>query len=189
MDDGLTVIHALGRRLFESFGHRSMWCTATGGTEIHYHDSGESATDTGPPIILVHGMHTTALCWLVFSPLLALTLRRRVITIDLPDFDYGFSYNRASPSAGAPSSSSSSSSGSASPPPASARRDYGGWAAASARAEASSTLEGHVEAVQHVIHELGHPQVRERGRSRDRERDREREIERERERELERGAV
>lgn len=66
--------------------------------ELHYYDSLNSRG--GTPMVLVHGLFTTA----VSMGLLAVLLRssRRVLVLDLPDFDYGYSHTVPVPSEGQP---------------------------------------------------------------------------------------
>ena len=73
-------------------GVASCWArTSAGG--LFYLDSGEPPAMPGvsspPPLLLLHGLHTTSACW---APLvLELAHTRRVLAPDLLDYDFGFS--------------------------------------------------------------------------------------------------
>lgn len=82
------VVNGTAAAAMNMFGHRSRWLhTAT--CRIHYYDSGLPQGGDGVPMILIHGMFTTAAAsWLVLAPLLG--AGRRVLCVDLLDFDYGY---------------------------------------------------------------------------------------------------
>ena len=59
---------------------------------LHYYESApaaNSAAAAAPPMLLVHGMFTTAVSMGALGALLQ--AKRRVVILDLPDFDFGFS--------------------------------------------------------------------------------------------------
>lgn len=66
---------------------------------LHFYDSLTPSTTGAPPMLLIHGMFTTAVSMGAIGALLR--ERRRVIILDLPDFDFGFSRTTTSPGKGA----------------------------------------------------------------------------------------
>jgi pimeloyl-ACP methyl ester carboxylesterase len=93
MVDAMTWFHLLVKLSLNALGLKSQFAHTPSG-RIHYFDSHPanafaSKTTVGTPLVLVHGMHTTGVCWAFVALLLA--PKRRVIVPDLTDFDFAFS--------------------------------------------------------------------------------------------------